>query len=222
MDILAVAHAPLAHHSGDRGDDMRITQIDLGQVEERFFCLSIGAQLRFLRVEHRHLTSLCLQVCLVAGQGRGKTLRFGVRLLDPLPGAKGRREQSTLPCRLEPGALDVGLCRLNRVFRFGDLRMLRRLSRFEVFDGGLSAEKICFGLRHSGPIIIVLDLDQHLTLFDALKIVDRDTTHIALDMRTQRRDVAAHIGVIRHLPNRQANPAVPLSSEQGDDNPGDD
>jgi hypothetical protein len=52
-------------------------------------------------------------------------------LLDPLPGAKGGGEQGALTCRLEPGALDVGLCRLDRVFRFGDLRMLRRLSRFE-------------------------------------------------------------------------------------------
>jgi len=80
--------------------------------------------------------------------------------------------------------------------------VLRRLSRFEVFDGGLSAEKICFGLRHSGPIIIILDLDQHFTLFDALKIVHRDAAHIALDMRAQRRDVAANIGVIRDLPDR--------------------
>jgi hypothetical protein len=136
------------------------------------------------------------------GQGRGKALRFGVGLLDPLPGAKGGCEQGALPCRLQPGALDVGLCRLNRVCRFGDLRVLRRLSRFEVLDGGLSAENICFGLRHSGPIIIILDFDEHLTLFDALKIVHRDAVYIALDMRAQRRDVAANIGVIRDLPNR--------------------
>jgi hypothetical protein len=84
----------------------------------------------------------------------------------------------------------------------------------------LSAEKISFGLRHSCPIIIILDLDQHLTFFDALKIIHRDATHIALDMRAQRRDVAAHIGVIRDLPNRQANPAVPLRSKQDHENPG--
>ena len=131
-------------------------------------------------------------------------------MLDPLPGAKGGGEQGALPSRLEPCALDIGLCRLDRVFRFSDLRVLRRLSRFEVVDGGLSAEKISFGLRHSGAVIIILDSISSVTLFDALKIIHRDATHIALDMRAQRRDVAAHIGVIRDLPNRQANPPVPL------------
>jgi hypothetical protein len=66
----------------------------------------------------------------------------------------------------------------------------------------LSAEKISFGLRHSCPIIIILDLDQHLTFFDALKIIHRDVVYIALDVCAQRRDVAAHIGIIRDLPDR--------------------
>ena len=95
-----------------------------------------------------------------------------------------------------------------------------RALRFSI--GGLSAEKIRLGLRHPGPIIIVLDLDQHLALLDALKIIHGDATHIALDLRAQRRDVAADIGVIRDLPHCQADPAVPLSSEQDDDNPGGD
>jgi hypothetical protein len=86
----------------------------------------------------------------------------------------------------------------------------------------LGAEKIRLGLCHSSPIIIVLDLDQHLALFDALKIIHRDVAHIALDVCAQRRDVAANISIVRDLPNRQANPAVPLSSEQDDDNPGSD
>jgi hypothetical protein len=33
---------------------------------------------------------------------------------------------------------------------------------FEVFDGGSSAKKIRLGLCYSGPIIVILDLDQHL------------------------------------------------------------
>ena len=80
--------------------------------------------------------------------------------------------------------------------------MLRRFLGLEVFDGGLGAEKIRLGLCHSGPIIIVLDLDQYLALFDALKIIHRDVAHIALDVCAQRRDVAAHIGVISDLSDR--------------------
>jgi hypothetical protein len=80
--------------------------------------------------------------------------------------------------------------------------VLRRFSRLQVFDGGLDAEKIRLGLRYSGPIIIILDLDQHLACFDALKIIHGDAAYIALDVRAQRRDVAANIGVIRDLPDR--------------------
>ena len=123
------------------------------------------------------------QFCLVAGEGRGEALGFGIGLLDPLPSAEGRREQGALPRRLEPGALDIGLRRLDRVFRFGYLRVLRRLSRLKVFDGGPGAKKIGLGLCHLGPIIVILDLDQHLALFDALKIVHGDAAHIALDVR---------------------------------------
>jgi hypothetical protein len=39
--------------------------------------------------------------------------------------------------------------------------VLRRFLGLEVFDGGLGAEKIRLSLSHSGPIIIVLDLDQY-------------------------------------------------------------
>jgi hypothetical protein len=123
-------------------------------------------------------------------------------LLDHLPGAKGGREQGALPYRFEPGALDIGLCRVNRIFRLGDLRVLRRFSRLQVFDGGLGAEKIRLGLRYPGPIIIILDLDQHVAFFDALKIIHGDAVYIALDVRAQRRDVAANMGVIRDLPDR--------------------
>ena len=45
---------------------------------------------------------------------------------------------------------------------------------------------------------------------------------ITLDLGAERGDVAANISVIRDLPDRQANPAVPLSSEQDDDNSGSD
>ena len=120
--------------------------------------------MRFLRVEHRHLAALRVELCLVAGQGRGEALRFGIGLLDLLPGAEGGGQQGALPRRLEPGALDIGLRRLNRVFGFGHLRVLRRLSRLEVFDGGFGAEKIRLGLRHPGPIVVILDLDQQLAL----------------------------------------------------------
>ena len=80
--------------------------------------------------------------------------------------------------------------------------MLRRLSRLEVFDGGLGAEKICLGLRHSRPIIVIVDLDQQLALLDALNIVHGDTAQIALDLGAQRRDVAANIGIVCDLPDR--------------------
>src|SRR5260370_34983206 len=66
----------------------------------------------------------------------------------------------------------------------------------------------------------MLDLGQHRGFFDALKIIHGDAVYIALDVRAQRRDVAANIGVIRDLPNRWPDPAVPLSSEEDDDNPG--
>jgi len=84
--------------------------------------------------------------------------------------------------------------------------MLRRLPRLEVLDGGLGAEKIRLGLRHASPIIVILDLDQQVALFDALEVVDPDAAHIAFDLGAERRDVAANIGVVRDLPDRQAHP----------------
>ena len=124
-----------------------------------------------------------------------------------------------LPCRLEPGALDIGLRRLDRIFRFRYLRVLRRLARLQVVDRGFGAEKIRLGLRHPGPIIVVLDLDQQIASFDALEVIDRDATHIALDLGAERRDVAANIGVVGDLADRQADPAIPLGRKEDDDNP---
>jgi hypothetical protein len=65
--------------------------------------------------------------------------------------------------------------------------MLSRFSRFEVFDGGLGAAKICLGLRHPGPIIIILDLDRHLAFFDALKIINGDAAYVAQPQGGERR-----------------------------------
>jgi hypothetical protein len=39
-----------------------------------------------------------------------------------------------------------------------------------VFDGGLSVKKIRLGLRYPGPIVVILDFDQHFDLLDAMKI----------------------------------------------------
>jgi hypothetical protein len=96
--------------------------------------------------------------------------------------------------------------------------VLRRLSRLEIFDGGFGAEKIRLGLRHPRPIIAILDLDQQLALVDPLKIIHGHPAHITFDLGAERRDVAANIGVVGDLPNRQTDPAVPLSSEQDDNN----
>jgi hypothetical protein len=60
MDVLPGAHAALADHPSDRRGDARIAEIDLRQVEHRLFGFDVGAQLRFLRVEHPHLAPLRL------------------------------------------------------------------------------------------------------------------------------------------------------------------
>jgi hypothetical protein len=51
-------------------------------------------------------------------------------------------------------------------------------------------------------MVVILDFDQYLASFGALKIIHGDAVYIALDVRAQRRDVAANIGVIRDLPDR--------------------
>jgi DHA2 family multidrug resistance protein len=52
--------------------------------------------------------------------------------------------------------------------------VLRLLSRLEIFDRGLGAEKIGLGLCYPRAIIVILDLDQQLALLDPLKIVDQE------------------------------------------------
>ena len=91
----------------------------------------------------------------------------------------------------EPGTVDIGLRRGNRIFGLGHLGMLRRLSCLQVFYGGLGTEKIRLGLRHPRPIIAILDLDQQLALLDPLKIIHGHPAYITLDLGAQRRDVAA-------------------------------
>ena len=91
---------------------------------------------------------------------------------------------------------------------------------FNTAGLGFGHLQVRLGLSHSGPIIVILDLDQQLAFFDALKIIHRDAAHVPFDLGAERRDVAANISIVCDLPNRQTNPAVPLSSEQDDDNPG--
>ena len=79
--------------------------------------------------------------------------------------------------------------------------MLRRL------DGGLGAAKVCRGLRHPRPIVVILDLDQQLALLDALKIVHPDMAHIPFDLGAERRDVAANISIVCDC--RVAKPTQP-------------
>jgi hypothetical protein len=176
--------------------------------------------LHFPRVENRYLAPLGFELGLVAGQDCGKALGFGIGLFDLLPGAEGGREQRALTRGLEPSALDIGLGPSDGALRFGDLRVLRRLSRLEVSDSGFGAEKVRFGLRHPGPIVVILDFDQQIALLDALEVVDRDAVHITLDLGAERRDIAANIGVVRDLPDRQADPAVPLGRKQDEDDTG--
>jgi hypothetical protein len=88
------------------------------------------------------------------------------------------------------------------------------LSRLEVFDRRLGAEKISLGLCHPGAIIVILDLDQQFAPLDPLKIVHGHSPHVPFDLGAERRDVAANIGVVRNLPHCQANPKVPLSRKQ--------
>ena len=87
---------------------------------------------------------------------------------------------------------------------------------------GFRRQQVRLGLRHPGPIIVILDLDQQLALLDPLKIVHGHPAHITFDLGAERRDVAANVSIVGNLPDRQANPAVPLSSEQDDDNSGSD
>ena len=124
-----------------------------------------------------------------------------------------------MPSRLEPGALDISLGCGDRAFRFSHLGVLRRFLGLEVFDGGLGAKTIRLGLRHPRSIVVILDLNEQLVLLDPLKIIHEHPTHVTLDLCAERRDVAANIGVIRNLADRQADPAVPLGRKQDNNDP---
>jgi hypothetical protein len=115
--------------------------------------------------------------------------------------------------------LDVGLRRPYGILGFGNLRLLRRLPRLEVFDRGLGPEQIGLGLRYSSPVIVIVDLDQEVAFFDALEVVDRDPAHIAINLSAERRNVAADISIVGDLPDRQTDPAVPLRRKQHDNKP---
>jgi hypothetical protein len=85
---------------------------------------------------------------------------------------------------------------------------------------GFGRLQVRLGLRYPGPVVVILDFDQHLAFFDALKIIHGHPAHITFDLGAERRDVAANISIVCDLPDRQTNPAVPLSSDEDDDNPG--
>ena len=77
--------------------------------------LSLGAQLRLLGVEHRHLTLRGFERRLAVRQIGLEALGVGIRLLDLLPGAEGAGQQRLLTRRLLAGANDIGLGRRDRV-----------------------------------------------------------------------------------------------------------
>ena len=129
---------------------------------------------------------------------------------------------------------EVNLCQRQHrlaLIESGDASMQKGYLVVEVLHGALQfpapAPGFCFntarlgfgrlqvslGLCHPGAIIVSLDLDQQVARLDPLKIVHGHSPHVPFDLGAERRDVAANIGVVRNLPDCQANPTVPLSSK---------
>jgi hypothetical protein len=67
-----------------------------------------------------------------------------------------------------------------------------------------------------GPVVVILDFEE-IAPSDAGS-VDRDAAQYSR-RPAERRDIAANIGVVGDLADRQADPAVPLGRKQHDDNP---
>ena len=64
-------------------------------------------------------------------------------------------------------------------------------------------------LGDASAVIVVLDLDQQIALFDLLKVVDRHPSDITFDLGAERCDVTADIGIICGLPHAVTDPCCP-------------
>jgi hypothetical protein len=114
------------------------------------------------------------------------------------------------------GAVDIGLGRVDRVLRFGDLRVLQCFAGFQILDRGFGAGELSPGLLQPGAVVVILDLDQQIAFLHLLKIINWGPVHITFDFGAEGCDVAAGISVVRSLTNANANPAVPSGDEQCD------
>jgi hypothetical protein len=128
MDILPGPDAVFADHAVDRRDDPGVTEIDLRQIERRPLGLGLGPELRFLRIQHRHLAPLGVEFGLIARERRFEAPLIGDCLLDLLRRAEAGRQQRPLSCRLPLRALDIGFGRRDGTLRLCDLSVLEVLA----------------------------------------------------------------------------------------------
>jgi len=215
IHILARADLALADQPVRRCHDPGIAEIDLGEVEHGALGLGIGAKLRLLGVEHAHLPALAFEGGAVALQRGLEAPLVGGRLLDLLRRAVAGREQGVLTLGFQFRALHIGLGHGDGAFRLGDTRLLEKLARLQILDRRVRAEHVRFGLRDMGLILVIVDLHQQVAFLHRLEVLDRDLADIAIDLGADRRDIAAHIGVVGGLPHAGADPAVPSGDDEG-------
>ena len=85
-----------------------------------------------------------------------------------------------------------------------------------VFDGRFGRFNGCHGLCDLRRIVIILKRNQKVPFVNLLEVGDVYIPHNPSDFRTQRRNVAAHEGVVGDLFNSAALPGIPVPCNRHD------
>ena len=212
--VLAQAHADLAELAVLRRVDAGIGQVDLGQSQRRAGVGDRGGQ-RVAVDDHRtHVLvgrtprGLSLaETGLGLAQGRQGLVAFAQRQRAVADQGAGAAHVGLGAGEVGPGGaqlrLDVGHRRLAHPLRLG-----------RVGQVGLLRGEIGAGLLDPLAVVAVVQLDQHLPGPDPLVVLHPHLGDVAVDLRRDHGDAAAHVGVLGGLARARKRPQAPGVQDQ--------
>src|SRR5262249_42462241 len=180
-------------------------------------CTKVCSRLFKIGVATGSLSTVALLVChslLHFLRSRGLSLdkpllpvAFGARTHHVCPGclfASLRRRDLGL------GLIDSGECLLNTCMLKFALATIVLQRSFGCFHGSN-------GLCDLGLEVVILQLDQKISLVYLLEIRNFHVFDDAGYFRAKRREIATHIGIVGHLLDSSSLPCIPVTRDRGDD-----
>src|SRR5580704_6157335 len=220
-EILAGAHQAFTHHTVDRGDYLRVAQIDRRQS----LCSPLSLQRRgglcLLALQDIKLLTLLIQLGLVQGKTRGRAFFVVDSLFDELRCAGVFiRKQSLLADGFQMIASHVCLARRDFGLGLFDQGFLQALLLFDIVDRSSSGSDIGLSLIELGAVVVVDDLDQDIASTNALEVLHPHVLDVAGNFGSEGCRISLKISIVGFLQYGRSHPPIPFASD--DENQGTD